>query len=169
MSETKRTLCFSKTASNRPLCYKMATGDQGITSAPLIYKGGKETTIRVPWLPQSYTCHTYNYYHVIAFTASGTFTAGSGRILSQTDGGTEVVFKIKVEAGPATFEISASSSTPCAATQEDPGVKCNVFVNQVGTTPQMKKSIAVPRIETTGTPKKILVKFDAACKLVSIT
>ncbi len=169
MSETKRTLCFSKTSSNRPLCYKMVTDDKGVTSVPLVYKGGKETTIRIPWLPQTYTCHTFTVYHIIAFAASGAFTSGSGKIVSQTDGGTEIVFKLKVESGPAVFEISVNSSTPCAAEDEDPGVKCSVAVNQVGVTPKMKKSITVPRIETTHSPKKILISFDADCKLVSIT
>lgn len=162
-------LCFSKSRkSNHPLCFKRGSGE-GASSFPLIFKGGAEAVIRVPWGPQSYTCHTYDAYHDIAFQANGRFANGTGTIVSQTDGGTEIVFRIKVSSGPAVFEISANSSTPCTATSEDPGVKCSVLANQTGAAPKMKKSISVPRIETTPSPSVTRVNFNASCKLVSIT
>ena len=102
-------LCYKKGGS--ALAYKKG-------GSALVYKSepSGDVTVRVPWSPQSYTCHTYAAYHEITFVCSGRFTSGSGSIVSQVNGGTEVVFTLRITQGPAVFAVSTGISTPCSAT-----------------------------------------------------
>ena len=87
----------------------------------LVFKGcPRPITIRVPWGPQSYVCHTYSMYHELTMTISGEWLLGSGEIVEQITGGTETVFKIKPTKLPAQFAVVASGRSPCSAATEDP-------------------------------------------------
>jgi len=146
------------------LCFKHG-------GSALVFKAEQvgDVTVRVPWTPQSYTCNTFSTYHEITFSATGSFTQGAGSIVSQTNGGTEVVFTLRVTQGPAVFSISTACSTPCTAHEEDPGVTCNVFANQRGAAPKVKSGVSAPRSESGSSPTVTNVNFDAFRKLTGIT
>lgn len=154
-------LCYKH--GGTALCYK-----HGGTA--LIYKALQpgDVTVRVPWTPQDYVCNYQGVYHVITFTATGSFVQGAGTILSQTSGGTEVVFTLRVTQGPAVFRVLTSSSTPCRGTYEDPGVTCRVLANQRGVTPKVKTGVAAPRVETGASAAATDISFDINRKLTGI-
>ena len=82
----------------------------------LVFKGSpRPITIRVPWGPQAYVCHTYSVYHELEMTVTGGWLSGGGEIIEETHGGTESVFKVKPVALPAQFAVAASGRSPCAA------------------------------------------------------
>lgn len=155
------------------LCYK--SGGNALClkggSTPLVYKGlsAQTATIRVPWSPQSYVCNTYSVYHEISFVCSGFFSSGAGSVVSQSSDGTETVFKVKVTSGPAVFTLSVASSTPCSATQEDPGVSCRVLAAQRNASPKSKSAVSAPRSESGASPALVSVSFDANGKLTGVT
>ncbi len=157
----KGDLCYKK--GGNALCFKHL-------GSSLVHKGeaSAEATVRVPWSPQSYVCSTYNEYHEISFSCSGSFTEGAGSIVEQTGSGTETVFKLKISDKPAVFEISVSTSTPCTAKEEDPGATCRVFVSQRGVTPRSKSGVSAPRAESGGSPTTVRVSFDSAGKLTGV-
>ena len=137
----------------------------------LVYKSepSGDVTVRVPWSPQSYTCHTFNVYHEIAFVCSGRFTSGSGSIVSQVSGGTEVVFTLRITQGPAVFAVSTGISTPCSATEEDPGATCDILANQRGVTPKVKRGVSAPRSESDKSATVTNINFNSSKKLTGIS
>lgn len=160
----KGDLCYKKGGNS--LCFKSG-------GSALVYKidpsaRPTEAVVRVPWTPQSYVCNTYDTYHEITFSCTGSFTDGSGEIVSQTNGGTETVFKLRITEGPAVFTISVSDSTPCTATDEDPGATCRVLVSQRGVAPIALSGVSVPRTDGGAKPNIIDVSFDEARKLTGV-
>lgn len=160
----KGDLCYKKGGNS--LCFKSG-------GSALVYKADPvakptEATVRVPWAPQSYTCTTYNTYHEITFSCSGSFTRGSGSVVSKTDGGTETIFKLQVTKGPAVFTVSVSDTTPCSATEEDPGATCRVLAAQTGATPKSKSGVTIPRIDGGASPNTVRVSFDSNKKLTGV-
>ena len=155
-------LCYKK--GGTALAYKKG-------GSALVYKSepSGDVTVRVPWSPQSYVCHTYDQYHEIAFVCSGRFTSGSGSIVSQVNGGTEVIFTLKITQGPAVFAVSTGISTPCSATEEDPGATCDILANQRGVTPMVKRSISAPRSESGKSATVTNISFNSSKKLTSIS
>lgn len=155
-------LCYKKGGS--ALAYKKG-------GSALVYKSepSGDVTVRVPWSPQSYVCHTYDQYHEIAFVCSGRFTSGSGSIVSQVSGGTEVVFTLRITQGPAVFAVSTGISTPCSATEEDPGATCDILANQRGVTPKVKRGILAPRSESGKSATVTNINFNSSKKLTSIS
>lgn len=155
------------------LCYKQGDGRLAhkMGSGSLIYKSepSDDVTVRVPWSPQSYTCHTYDQYHEIAFACSGCFMSGSGSIVSQVSGGTEVVFTLRITQGPAVFAVSTGISTPCSATEEDPGVTCDILANQRGVTPKVKRGVSAPRSESGKSATVTNINFNSSKKLTGIS
>ena len=155
------------------LCYKK--GDTALAykkgGSALVYKSESsgDVTVRVPWSPQSYVCHTYDQYHEIAFACSGLFTSGSCSIVSQVSGGTEVVFTLRITKGPAVFAVSTGISTPCSATYEDPGATCDILANQRGVTPMVKRGISAPRSESGKSATVTNIIFNSSKKLTSIS
>ena len=155
------------------LCYKK--GDTALAykkgGSALVYKSkpSGDVTVRVPWSPQSYTCHTYDQYHEIKFACSGSFTSGSGSIVSQVNGGTEVVFTLRITQGPAVFAVSTGISTPCSATEEDPGATCDILANQRGVTPKVKRGVSAPRSESDKSATVTNINFDSSKKLTDIS
>lgn len=155
-------LCYKKGGS--ALAYKKG-------GSALVYKSkpSGDVTVRVPWSPQSYTCHTYDQYHEITFACSGSFTSGSGSIVSQVNGGTEIVFTLRVTQGPAVFAVSTGISTPCSATEEDPGATCDILANQRGVTPKVKRGVSAPRSESGKSATVTNINFDSSKKLTGIS
>ena len=155
-------LCYEK--GGTALAYKKG-------GSALVYKSepSGDVTVRVPWSPQSYVCHTYDQYHEIAFVCSGRFTSGSGSIVSQVSGGTEVVFTLRITKGPAVFAVSTGISTPCSATEEDPGATCDILANQRGVTPKVKRGISAPRSESGKSATVTNINFNSSKKLTSIS
>lgn len=155
-------LCYKKGGS--ALAYKKG-------GSALVYKSepSGDVTVRVPWSPQSYTCHTYDQYHEIAFVCSGRFTSGSGSIVSQVSGGTEVVFTLRITQGPAVFAVSTGISTPCSATDEDPGATCDILANQRGVTPKVKRGVTAPRSESGKSATVTNINFNSSKKLTDIS
>ena len=155
-------LCYKK--GGTALAYKKG-------GSALVYKSESsgDVTVRVPWSPQSYVCHTYDQYHEIAFVCSGRFTSGSGSIVSQVSGGTEVVFTLRITKGPAVFAVSTGISTPCSATEEDPGATCDILANQRGVTPKVKRGISAPRSESGKSATVTIINFNSSKKLTSIS
>lgn len=155
------------------LCYKK--GDSALAykkgGSALVYKSepSGDVTVRVPWSPQSYTCHTYDQYHEIAFACSGRFTSGSGSIVSQVSGGTEVVFTLCITQGPAVFAVSTGISTPCSATEEDPSATCDILANQRGVTPKVKRGVSAPRTESGKSATVTNINFNSSKKLTGIS
>ena len=155
-------LCYKK--GGTALAYKKG-------GSALVYKSepSGDVTVRVPWSPQSYVCHTYDQYHEIAFVCSGRFTSGSGSIVSQVSGGTEVVFTLRITKGPAVFAVSTGISTPCSATEEDPGATCDILANQRGVTPKVKRGVSAPRSESGKSATVTIINFNSSKKLTSIS
>ena len=155
-------LCYEK--GGTALAYKKG-------GSALVYKSepSGDVTVRVPWSPQSYVCHTYDQYHEIAFVCSGRFTSGSGSIVSQVNGGTEVIFTLRITQGPAVFAVSTGISTPCSATEEDPGATCDILANQRGVTPKVKRGISAPRSESGKSATVTNINFNSSKKLTSIS
>lgn len=155
-------LCYKK--GGTALAYKKG-------GSALVYKSepSGDVTVRVPWSPQSYVCHTYDQYHEIAFVCSGRFTSGSGSIVSQVSGGTEVVFTLRITQGPAVFAVSTGISTPCSATEEDPGATCDILANQRGVTPKVKRGVPAPRSESGKSATVTNIIFNSSKKLTSIS
>ena len=155
-------LCYKK--GGTALAYKKGGSALVFKSEP-----SGDVTVRVPWSPQSYVCHTYDQYHEIAFVCSGRFTSGSGSIVSQVSGGTEVVFTLRITKGPAVFAVSTGISTPCSATEEDPGATCDILANQRGVTPMVKRGISAPRSESGKSATVTNIIFNSSKKLTSIS
>lgn len=155
-------LCYKK--GGTALAYKKG-------GSALVYKSepSGDVTVRVPWSPQSYVCHTYDQYHEIAFACSGRFTSGSGSIVSRVSGGTEVVFTLRITQGPAVFAVSTGISTPCSATEEDPGATCDILANQRGVTPKVKRGVSAPRSESGKSATVTNIIFNSSKKLTSIS
>lgn len=155
-------LCYKK--GGTALAYKKG-------GSALVYKSepSGDVTVRVPWSPQSYVCHTYDQYHEIAFVCSGRFTSGSGSIVSQVNGGTEVIFTLRITQGPAVFAVSTGISTPCSATEEDPGATCDILANQRGVTPKVKRGVSAPRSESGKSATVTIINFNSSKKLTSIS
>ena len=155
-------LCYKK--GGTALAYKKG-------GSALVYKSepSGDVTVRVPWSPQSYVCHTYDQYHEIAFVCSGRFTSGSGSIVSQVNGGTEVIFTLRITQGPAVFAVSTGISTPCSATEEDPGATCDILANQRGVTPKVKRGVPAPRSESGKSATVTNINFNSSKKLTSIS
>lgn len=155
-------LCYKK--GGTALAYKKG-------GSALVYKSepSGDVTVRVPWSPQSYVCHTYDQYHEIAFVCSGRFTSGSGSIVSQVSGGTEVVFTLRITQGPAVFAVSTGISTPCSATEEDPGATCDILANQRSVTPMVKRGVSAPRSESGKSATVTNIIFNSSKKLTSIS
>ena len=155
-------LCYKK--GGTALAYKKG-------GSALVYKSESsgDVTVRVPWSPQSYVCHTYDQYHEIAFVCSGRFTSGSGSIVSQVNGGTEVIFTLRITQGPAVFAVSTGISTPCSATEEDPGATCDILANQRGVTPKVKRGVPAPRSESGKSATVTNIIFNSSKKLTSIS
>ena len=155
-------LCYKK--GGTALAYKKG-------GSALVYKSepSGDVTVRVPWSPQSYVCHTYDQYHEIAFVCSGRFTSGSGSIVSQVNGGTEVIFTLRITQGPAVFAVSTGISTPCSATEEDPGATCDILANQRGVTPKVKRGSSAPRAESGKSATVTNINFNSSKKLTSIS
>ena len=137
----------------------------------LVYKSepSGDVTVRVPWSPQSYVCREFGQYHEIAFACSGLFTSGSGSIVSQVSGGTEVVFTLRITKGPAVFTVSTGISTPCSAAEEDPGATCDILANQRGVTPKVKRGVPAPRSESGKSATVTNIIFNSSKKLTSIS
>lgn len=137
----------------------------------LIYKSepSGDVTVRVPWSPQSYVCREFGRYHEITFACSGLFTSGSGSVVSQVSGGTEVVFTLRITQGPAVFAVSTGISTPCSATYEDPGATCDILANQRGVTPKVKRGVPAPRSESGKSATVTNIIFNSSKKLTSIS
>ena len=114
-------------------------------------------------------CRAFGKYHEIAFACSGLFTSGSGSIVSQVSGGTEVVFTLRITQGPAVFAVSTGISTPCSATYEDPGATCDILANQRGVTPMVKRGISAPRSESGKSATVTNIIFNSSKKLTSIS
>lgn len=160
----KGDLCYK--SGGNALCFKRG-------GSALVCKGDGlgDITVRVPWTPQHYVCTTYSQYHEISFSVSGAWTVGGGgAVLSQDDGGSETVIVIaRPTARPAVFTLSISCSTPCSATDEDPGVSCDVFATQTGAHPLSKRGVSAPRTATGAFPATVSLSFDADGKLTGVS
>ena len=117
-------LCYSAT-DNTSLIYKVIPKEKEIGN----------TTIRIPWTPQSYVCETYHVYHELTFNCSGRFTSGSGTATGNTNttgsSSVEMVITLSNVSANAVFTINVSYNTPCSA-QDTAPVQCDTFVTQQG-------------------------------------
>lgn len=162
MSDDKGLLCHKR--GGGALCYKRGDGR-------LVYKGEVpgEVTVRVMWSSNSYTCRMFSVDHQIRFVCTGEFTSGRGRVILHADRATETVFVLRIEHGPATFEVQASCSSPCTDKTEDPGVTCYVVASQRNATPGSKSGMSAPRTETGAAPGLAYVNFGSDGKLTGIS
>ena len=151
---TSGQLCYQY--GGTALCYKNG-GTQ------LIYKVDtiQNCTIKVKYGKQNWICTTYDAYHVIQYSCTGTGLS----VVESSEGFDESIFVVRPTAN-GTFQVSVIASTSCSALEsEEPGATCTVSVNQKGVSPKVAASIpCLPNVA-----KSVYISFDSNGKLSNIT
>lgn len=151
---TKGQLCFKYNGS--ALCYKYG-------GSALIFKGEKiaECTINVAFGKQSWVCNTYDCYHTIQYSCSG-----SGLTIKSSEQGMDSASFTVQPTASGTFTVSVTASTSCGAIdQENPGATCTVSAAQQGASPKIKTNQSL----SPNTAKSFTIRFDSSGKLSSIS
>ena len=151
---TKGQLCFKYNGTD--LCYKYG-------GTALIFKAGQipACTIEVLFGKQSWVCKTYDCYHTILYSCSGSGLT----ILSSEQGIDSVSFTVQPTAS-GIFTVVVQASTSCSAiTQESPGASCNVSASQIGITPKILANQSL----LPNTVKSFTIIFDSNGNLNNIS
>lgn len=152
---TAKHLCYKRNGS--ALCYKRGTKN-------LIYRkessSDKSCTISVFYGKQSWVCITYNVYHEILYS-----TSGSGLVVTSSETSVSGASFVVTPSGSNSFTLSITASTSCSALpQENPGATCTVSASQAGAAAKVARGIAL----TPNTARSIYVEFNSSGTLTNI-